>query len=125
MLKSTFLQVQSGKQPLQWSLKGIPEVGFHQVLHPFLKRWPITHGKTKQAIGSFYIAIDHNLKEKGSRADNVYRFVEGICKSGQPSSALVQYGFDQGAMDKHEVKSMQLEVEECREQVPKYSHRIL
>ena len=116
-MESTFIQVQNGKKPFRWCLKGIPEVGFYQELHPFLKKWSITRGTTKQTIGNFYIAIDHNLKEKGSRADNVYRFIEGICKSKKPPDTLMSYGLDQAGADRCEVKSMQLEVKDCRDQV--------
>ena len=37
---SVFRQVQSGKEPIQWSLKGVPNVNFYQKLHPFLKKGP-------------------------------------------------------------------------------------
>ena len=58
VLTSVFDQVQSGKESLQWSLKGVPNVGF------YLQKWSITRGATKVAIGKFYVAIDKNLKEE-------------------------------------------------------------
>ena len=38
LLASVFHQVESGKEPIQWCLHGIPNVGFYQKLHPFLKK---------------------------------------------------------------------------------------
>ena len=99
ILASTFHRVQDGKEHLQWTLKCIPEIGFYQELHQFLKRWSVTRGETKQAIGKFYIAIDQNLKNRGTRADNVYQLIERVCQSKQPSTSLVSYGADQAAAD--------------------------
>ena len=61
-----------------------------------------------------YIAIDQNLKDKGIRADNVYRLIERICQTKQPSSALMLYGPDKAAAD---VKVMRTQVKECAEQI--------
>ena len=113
-MASTFHRVQDGKEYLRWSLKGIPEIGFYQELHPFLKKWSVTCGTTKQAIGKFYIAKDQNLKDRGMRADNVYRLIERICQSKQPSSSLMSYGSDKAAAD---VKVMRTQVKECAKQV--------
>ena len=113
-MASTFHRVQDGKEYLRWSLKGIPEIGFYQELHPFLKKWSVTCGTTKQAIGKFYIAIDQNLKDRGMRADNVYRLIERICQSKQPSSSLMSYGSDKAAAD---VKVMRTQVKECAKRV--------
>ena len=114
ILASTFHRVQDGKEHLQWTLKGIPEIGFYQELHQFLKRWSVTRGKTKQAVGKFYIAIDQNLKNRGTRADNVYRLIERVCQSKQPSTSLMSYGPDQAAAD---VKVMRTQLKECTKQV--------
>ena len=119
ILASVFHQVQSGKEPLKWCLKGIPEIGFYQALHPFLKKWSVTHGTTKVAIGRLYVSIDNNLKENESRADNVYRFIERITKSDQPSNKLMSYGLAAGCAQ--EVKVMRTEVKHCTEQVEKMS----
>ena len=72
LLASTFKQVQKGKKTLSWCLKGIPNVGFYCVLHPFLKKWPLTKSTTMVAVGNYYIAIDHNLQVKGSSPYNTY-----------------------------------------------------
>ena len=114
ILTSTFRRVLDGKEHPCWSLKGIPEIRFYQELHPFLKKWPVTCGTTKQAIGRFYIAVDQNLKDRGMRADNVYRLIERICHSKQPSSSLMSYGLDKAAAD---VKVMRTQVKECAKQV--------
>ena len=111
ILASIFQRVQGGDEHLRWSSKGIPEIGFYQELHPFLKKWSVTHGTTKQAIGRFYIAIDQNLKDRGMRADNVYRLIERICQSKQPSSSLTSYGPDLKAAA--DVRVMQTQVKEC------------
>ena len=80
LLTSTLSVTQAEKSTLPWQVNGIPNVGFYRAIHSYLKRQP---RMTKVAIGKFYIAIDHNLKEKSSRPDNVYRFVEGVVNSRQ------------------------------------------
>ena len=114
ILASIFHRVQGGNEHLRWSLKGVPEIGFYQQLHPFLKKWSVTRGTTKQAIGRFYIVIDQNFKDRGMRADNVYRLIERICQSKQPSSSLMSYGPDKAAAD---VRVMQTQMKECAKQV--------
>ena len=114
VLVSTFHRVHDGKQPLHWCLKGIPEVGFYQEIHFFFKKWSVTRGTMKQAIGKFYIAIDQNFKDKGTRADSVYWLIERICQSGQASNTLMSYGPDKAVA---EVKIMHTQVKECEEQV--------
>lgn len=76
LLTSTFHCVVA-EESIPWRIKGIPNIGFYRAIHPYLKsRHPRL---TKVVIGKFYVAIDHNLKEKGSgRPDNVYRFIEGV-----------------------------------------------
>ena len=66
-----------------------------------------------------YVSIDNNLKENESRADNVYRFIERITKSDQPSNKLMSYGLAAGCAQ--EVKVMRTEVKHCTEQVEKMS----
>ena len=110
LLESVLNQALTDEKP-QWYLKGIPNVGFYQELHPFLKMWPVT---SRLTIGRFYIAIDPNMKQKGIRADNVYRLIDRICKSGQPSNMVMSYGRDEGVAD---IKAMQVEAERCTQQV--------
>ena len=113
LLTLVFDQVQSEKEkkPLRWCLQGVPNNDFYQILHPFLKKWPKSRLTTKVAIGKFYIAIDRNLREKGCRPDNVYRFVERVANTGHPDE-LVTY--DRGIT---ELKAMQSEVTRCTEYV--------
>lgn len=47
---------------------------------------------SKTAVGKFYMAIDHNLKQKGSRPDDIYWFVEKIILSDEPDGNSVKYG---------------------------------
>ena len=55
-----------------WCIKDVPTVGLYRCLHKFLVN---SRSMTKTAVGKFYIGIDHNLKQKGSLPDSVYRFV--------------------------------------------------
>ena len=75
LLISSMSEIEAGKATV-WSLSGrIPTIGFYRALHYHLKQ----HFKaTKTAIGKLYCGIDSNLKEKGSRPDNIYRFVERV-----------------------------------------------
>ena len=118
ILSSVFRQVQSGKEPIQWSLKGVPNVNFYQKLHPFLKKWSVTHEATKSMIGRFYVAIDKNLKDRGSRADNVYRFIERVVECSQSSDATMSYGLDKEIV---EVKALRKKVKHCTETLDKFS----
>ena len=71
---------------------------------------------TKVAIGKFYIAIDHNLKEKSSRPDNVYRFIEGVVNSKQEPHELMVY-----VKDRNIVKDMTSQLEQCTRQLEEVS----
>lgn len=75
-----------------WCIKDVPTVGFYRCLHKFLVHWPKSRSMTKTAVGKFYMGIDHNLKQKGSRPDNIYRFIEKIALSDEPDSASMSYG---------------------------------
>ena len=92
-LQNVFSQVLEGKEP-EWRLKGIPEIQFYRQLHPFLKKWPVSYRTSKQAIGKFYCAIDPNLMIRGLRADNVYRFIKGICQGAQSPNKLCHMGIE-------------------------------
>ena len=54
-----------------------------------------------------------NLKEKGSRPDNVYRFIENIAKS-EPSDKLMTYGKSTYV---NELKAMRAEVQQSTEHI--------
>lgn len=114
LLSTVFHQVLDQKEPLKWYLKGVPDIGFYHELHTFLKKWSVSCRSSKITIGRFYIAIDSNLKEKGMRADNVYRLIERVSNSRRPSNTLMSYGIDTAMA---EIKAMQKEATHCREQV--------
>ena len=115
LLEQLWAQVQSSEHThLDWSLKGIPNVDFYQDLHHFMRMWPKTRQATKMAVGCFYIAIDANLQVKGCRADNAYRFIQRIAQSNLPRNTLMNYGFEE-----RKVKSLEVEVEKCSQQVQK------
>ena len=91
LLNETFCQACEGL-PVGWQLKCIPKVGFYQVLHRVLKRWPLASRVNKCTIGEFYIAIDARLKAKGSRLDNIYRFIDNL-SAKIPSDQVMQYEY--------------------------------
>ena len=109
LLTSTFSHVLAEKGTLPWQVKGVPNVGFYRAIHPYLKK---RHPKVK--IGKFYISIDHNLKEKGSRPDNVYRFIDGVTQSKQQSDKPMVYDHDHY---QSEVKDMTAHLKQCTRQL--------
>ena len=88
LLVMIFHQVETGKDH-QWQLQGVPTIGFYQQLHSFIRKWCVSHNATKTTIGLLYLSIDPNLKQKGSRADNVYRFIHSL--TDKPSSSPMPY----------------------------------
>lgn len=118
LLALLFNQFLNEKSPLKWHLNGIPNIGFYQELHPFLKKWSVTHDLTKITIGRFYIAIDSNLKKRCIRADNVYRLINNISLSDQPSNTVMSYGPDEAIA---KIKVMQAEAKHCTEQIENLS----
>ena len=81
-------QILSGTE-LLWYLKGVPFVAFYQKLHTFLKKWSVTSKLTKATIRKFYVSIDKSLSSKGWRVDYIYRFIDKICKRGNPDELIV------------------------------------
>ncbi len=75
---------------MSWKLTSIPTVGFYQALHGFLKQWPLTSKVSKRQIAVFYMSIDTKLRAKGSRPDNIYRFIDNLSKN--PSDQVMYYG---------------------------------
>ena len=61
-------------------------------------------------MGRFYIAIDCNLREKGSRPDNVYRYVDNIARSKLQSDEPMVYNI-QG------IKEMSSQLRKCSEKL--------
>ena len=94
-------------------MKGIPEIGFYENLHNFLKHWPETCSALKVELGKFYIAIDKSLQEKKSRPDNAHRFVEKLVTSSLPRNAVVNYNIEKGTT----VKVLESELKQCNEQI--------
>ncbi len=68
---------------------------------------------TKTSIGNFYTQIDHFLKAKSTRADNIYRFVDSL--AALPPDQLVNYRRE--LLQKREIEKMKLEMENCSKEV--------
>ena len=107
LLEIVFQQVQSGKASLKWCLQGVPNRSFYHKLHEFLKKWPTTRHTTKVAIGTFYLAIDKNLRDEGGRPDNIYRFIERVASATEPDELMT---YNVGVT---ELKAMRAEVKHC------------
>ena len=93
LLAEVFHQVQNDKSP-SWCLRGIPDYGFYQDLHQYLKKWPHTQDSSKVSIGKFYSVIDLNLRRKALRPDNAYRFVDRLASSKYSRDSVVRYQLD-------------------------------
>jgi hypothetical protein len=110
LLMLVFHQVQNNKKSLAWSLKGIPNKDFYQKLHPYLKKK--FSRVTKVSLGKFYIAIDHNLKERRIRADNAYRLIEKLSlMKCACSNELMSYGVDEVTL------KCKRNLKECKDQI--------
>ena len=88
VLFSTLEQLKTGCTDRSWKLHDTPTIGFYRHLHTYLKS---QHNLSKVLIGRLYSAIDCNFKEKGSRPDNTYRFVENIVASERQSDVPMLY----------------------------------
>lgn len=84
----TLSEVQVGDTSYSWQLNAIPTIGFYRALHTYLKKQPRI---TKVLIGRFYCTMDSNLQEKGSRPDNVYRYIDNIACSKRQSDEPMVY----------------------------------
>ena len=92
LLMKVFHQVQNEEHPLAWYIRGIPDHGFYQDLHPYVtKISPVTRKFTKVSIGKFYISVDPNLKSRGFRSINAYRFIDRLILQKQPRNSIVVY----------------------------------
>jgi len=106
VLFSTLTEIQVGNSHL-WELSSIPSIGFYRALHTYLKR----HSKvTKTLIGKFYATIDGNFREKGSRPDNLYQFVERITSSRKQSDESMVY-------EVQAMKVMKSQLRKCHDQI--------
>ena len=105
VLEQVFGEVQTCQAVMSWSLRGIPDHGFYQDLHSFMKIWPKSRTAAKTTIGKFYLAIDRNLRIRHSmRPDNAYQFIDRIVSSSQPRTTVIQYGVEEIEAIKKEVK---------------------
>ena len=102
-----------------WTLHGIPKVEFYRMLHPFLKKWKVTHSLPKTTIGKIYLSIDAQLQARGSTAYNTYRFIEKLVFSNVPDSAIMSYGTDKS------IKELRAEFKCCTEQVESLDIKLL
>ena len=108
LLTEVFDQVENDKSP-SWCLREVPDYGFYQDMHHFLKKWPRTHKSSKTLIGKFYSTIDINLKSKQLRPDNAYRFIDRLVSSKHPRTSVVKYGLDLHVDE----TALQIKVKEC------------
>ena len=86
-----FHQVQNEEYPLAWYIRGIPDHGFYQDLHQFIEMSPLMRKFTKVSIGKFYMSVDHNLKSRGFRSINAYRFIDRLVSQKHPRNSIVNY----------------------------------
>ena len=87
LLAKVFDQVQNNKSP--WYLRGIPDYGFYQDLHKFLKKW--VRDSSKVSIGKFHSVIELNLRNTGLCSDNAYGFVDRLVLSKCSRDSIVKY----------------------------------
>ena len=107
VLFSILTEVQIGKPSHIWELNDVPTIGFYRTLHTYL--WK--HLKlTKVVIGKFYATIDRRLREKGSRPDNTYRYIEQIIASKKQSGEPMVYNIQV-------MKEMKSQLKKCSEQI--------
>ena len=104
---STIEQVQTGNTQSCWQVSGTPSIGFYRKLHAYLKSLP---NLSNVVIGKLYSAVDPNFKEKGSRPDNLYRFVQNVVTSKRESSDPMVYSI-------FPVKSTSTTLQECLQQI--------
>ena len=102
-----------------WTLHGIPKVEFYRMLHPFLKKWKVTHSLSKTTIGKIYLSIDAQLQARGSTAYNTYRFIEKLMFSNVPDSAIMSYGTDKS------IEKLRAEFKCCTKQVESLDIKLL
>ena len=109
-ITSALSEVEAGEnEGLSWQVNTNPTIGFYRALHTHLKKQP---GVTKVLIGRFYIAVDHNIRERGSRPDNVYRYIENVTSSSRHSDQPMVYYI-------HGIKQMGSQLKKCSEKLEK------
>ena len=100
-----------------WELNGIPSIGFYRALHTYLRRHlRITNFKV--LIGRFYAIIDCNFHEKGSKPDNIYRFVEQIVASKRQLDQPMVYNIQV-------IQQIKSQLNKCSEQINELQQNVL
>lgn len=108
VLSATLEQVQAGSVDHSGKLcDDTPTIGFYRKLHTYLKKQPKL---SKVLIGRLYSVIDCNFQEKGSRPDNIYRFVDNIVSSKRQSDDPMLYNIPV-------VKSTSSMLKKCSQQI--------
>ncbi len=120
-METVFCQVINQEKP-KWQLHSVPQADFYFSLHPYLKKWPVSSNTSKVAIGKFYIEIDRRFFDKGSRADNVYRYIDTFVKSHYPLDRLMSYC---GSSNENEVAILMSEVTHCAGNVQKLNAEVV
>ena len=93
-IMKVFGENHAGDNKLSWSLGCVSTVEFYRALHASLfKKWPVSCSMSKVAVGKFYIAIDEQLKLKGSSPDCIYQFIDRLVSSVIPNTDLVVYAW--------------------------------
>ena len=117
LLSDIYHQVVERKKPSdKWQLQEIPNVGFYQQLHSFVKKWYLTCNATKATVGLVYLSIDSNLREKGGRPDNIYRFVDKLSDK-KPAIPMPYCHFAA-------VNTMKREITKCNEHIQALSTEV-
>ena len=119
LLLEVYRQVLHKRETVSWSLQGISNVEFYHLLHPFLKKWPLTKSISRTVIGKLYMAIDPNLQKNNCRPDNAYRFIERRTTLGSnlPSTTLMTYSTHD--IHKSELKSLHVKGDEQDDHIHK------
>jgi hypothetical protein len=101
----------SSEEDLDFSckLKTVPTIGLYRKLHQYLTKHL---NLPKVVIGRFYCAFDCNFQEKGSRADNIYRFVDTIVSSKRSFGDLMLYNVPVRKSTKTMLKQCSKEIED-------------
>ncbi len=123
-LRQTLSQVGSGEAPA-WFLGKVPTIEFYRNLHTFLRKWPVSRYMSKKFIGSFYMAIDNNLKRTRSRPDNVYRLVERVVMSDSHDTEAMKYGCSQTHQLRRQLNEQGTLVDNLAEKVQKQGDELL
>ena len=106
LLIKVFHQVQNEEYPLAWYIRGIPDHGFYQDLHQFIET-SLTQKFTKVSIGKFYMSVDHNLKSRGFRSMNAYRFIDRLVSQKHSRNSIVNYHTEEST------SSLKTQMREC------------